>query len=407
MSVSATAKHTGFFLLIIFLLIIFSQLGVAIAKVRVDFYYSSGCGECMEKMPIINETEQEYGNRIQVYKKDISRNEHYLEEWKDYGFFDVPAVVIENETKIPKYELTKEHLEGIIDSYLSGNKTNASNIQYVEIPFIGNLNLSELSQWSLPLLAVVLGAIDSINPCSFFILLFLLNLLIYTNSRKKMILVGGIFIFFSGFIYFIFMSAMLSVFILTSHVEIITLVAGAIALFLASLNIKDFFFFKRGLSASIPESKKSSLFKQMRDLIRATKASTVILGTIILAISANTYELFCTLGFPMIFTKILTLHDISIAEYYLYLILYNVVYVLPLCVIVSIFVITFGRKKLSQWQGRILKLLSGVMMFLLGLILIFYPELLDNIFTAIGIILLSILLTSIVSTIWKTVLKKV
>ena len=182
---SATAKHTGFFLLIIFLLIIFSQLGVAIAKVRVDFYYSSGCGECMEKMPIVNETEQEYGNRIQVYKKDISRNEHYLEEWKDYGFFDVPAIVIENETKISKYELTKEHLEGIIDSYLSGNKTNESNIQYVEIPFIGNLSLSELSQWSLPLLAVVLGAVDSINPCSFFILLFLLNLLIYTNSRKK------------------------------------------------------------------------------------------------------------------------------------------------------------------------------------------------------------------------------
>ena len=70
-------------------------------------------------------------------------------------------------------------------------------------------------------------------------------------------------------------------------------------------------------------------------------------------------------------------------------------------IIVGIIVITLGRWKLSEWQGRILKLFSGTMMFSLGVILLGQPGLLQNLFTAFGILLISLLVTILITKIWK------
>ena len=55
--------------------------------------------------------------------------------------------------------------------------------------------------------------------------------------------------------------------------------------------------------------------------------------------------------------------------------LYNVVYVIPLLVITLIFTYTLGARKLSESEGRLLKLLSGIMMLGLGLVLLIAPDL--------------------------------
>jgi hypothetical protein len=154
----------------------------------------------------------------------------------------------------------------------------------------------------------------------------------------------------------------------------------------ALINIKDFFFFSKGVSLSIPEKAKPKLFERMRNLIKSTSVASMIAGTVVLAIAANAYELLCTAGFPMVFTRILTLQKLSTAGYYLYLLLYNCIYVLPLASIVVIFTVTLGARKLSEWQGRRLKLLSGLMMFCLGLILLIDPALLNNILMSAGLL---------------------
>ncbi|MEM3450717.1 MAG: hypothetical protein QW439_04120, partial [Candidatus Woesearchaeota archaeon] len=83
-------------------------------------------------------------------------------------------------------------------------------------------------------------------------------------------------------------------------------------------------------------------------------------------------------GFPMVFTRILTMHNISRSGYYAYLLLYNLIYVLPLLVIVLFFTLTLGARKLTEWEGRVLKLTSGLMMLLLGIVLLVKPALLNN-----------------------------
>ena len=248
------------------------------------------------------------------------------------------------------------------------------------VPFLGTIDPAKVS---LPLFTIVIAGLDSFNPCAFFVLLFLLSLLIHAKSRKRMFLIGGIFVLFSGLVYFLFMAAWLSVFMVIGKLTVITVTGGAIAMLVGMINVKDFFFFKKGVSLVIPEAAKPTLFQRMRGLLRAPTVPAMIGGTVVLAVTANAYELLCTAGFPMVYTRVLTLHNLTTLQYYEYLVLYNVVYVIPLAVIVGVVTITLGARKLAEWQGRKLKLVSGLMMLSLGVILIVNPALLNNVLASV------------------------
>jgi hypothetical protein len=239
---------------------------------------------------------------------------------------------------------------------------------------------------SLPLFTVAVAGLDAFNPCAFFVLLFLLSLLVHARSRWRMALVGGVFVVISGVMYFAFMAAWLNVFLVTGQLRWVTAAAGAIALTLALFNLKDYFFPGAGGSLSIPDSAKPGLFARMRKLTTGDALPTVLLGTVALAAVANSYELLCTAGFPLVFTRVLTLNDLGTTTYYGYLALYNVVYIVPLLAIVGVFVWTLGSRKLSESEGRFLKLMSGMMMLGLGLLLVFRPELLENMLAAVAIL---------------------
>jgi glutaredoxin len=246
----------------------------------------------------------------------------------------------------------------------------------IDIPLVGPLDTGKTS---LPVLTLVIAGLDSFNPCAFFVLLSLLGLLVHARSRNRILLIGGVFVFFSGFIYFLFMAAWLSLFLVMGHVTAITTIAGAVSVLIALVNIKDFFLFKKGVSLTIPDSAKPRLFDRMRRLMRSTSLLSVLAGTTVLALVANSYELLCTAGFPMVYTRILTLGNLAPATYYLYLAAYNIIYVVPLFVIVLAFAATLGNRKLSERQGRILKLLSGTMMLGLGGVLLADPALLNSV----------------------------
>lgn len=268
----------------------------------------------------------------------------------------------------------------------------------VIIPYLGEL---DARTFSLPLLTLIIAGMDSFNPCAFFVLLTLLGLLVHARSRKKMLLIGGTFVFFSGFIYFLFMAAWLNLFLVMGHVAVITTIAGCVSLVIAGINIKDFFLFRQGVSLTIADSAKLKLFDRMRKLLRSSSLASIMTGAIVLAVTANFYELLCTAGFPMVFTRILTLNSLSPGAYYLYLVLYNIVYVVPMAVIVLGFTYTLGKRQLTEWQGRVLKLVSGAMMLGLGLILIINPALLNSVLVSFLILVLALAGSLLVATVTK------
>lgn len=268
----------------------------------------------------------------------------------------------------------------------------------VSIPFLGELDSRNSP---LPVLTLIIAGMDSFNPCAFFVLLTLLGLLVHAQSRKKMLLIGGIFVFFSGFIYFLFMAAWLNLFLVMGQVAVITTIAGVVSLVIAGINIKDFFLFKQGVSLTIPDSAKLKLFDRMRKLLRSTSLVSIMIGAIVLAITANFYELLCTAGFPMVFTRILTLNNLPATTYYLYLVLYNIVYVIPMFLIVLGFTLTLGRRQLTEMQGRVLKLVSGFMMLALGAILLINPALLNSVLVSFIVLMLALGVSLLVAAVTK------
>jgi uncharacterized membrane protein HdeD (DUF308 family) len=170
----------------------------------------------------------------------------------------------------------------------------------------------------------------------------------------------------------------------------VTLAAGALAVFVGAVNVKDYFWFEQGLTLSIPESRKPDIFRRARDILSAENLPAMIAATAFLAIAANFYELLCTAGFPMVYTRLLTLADLSPASRYGYLAAYNLIYVLPLAAIVAVFAGSLGARKLSEREGRLLKLMSGVMMLELGALLLLAPERVSQVGIAFGLLAVAV-----------------
>lgn len=216
------------------------------------------------------------------------------------------------------------------------------------------------------------------------------------RSRLRMLAIGCTFVMCSGVMYFLFMTAWLNLFLITDQLILITAVAGLIAVVFGAINIKDYFFFKQGVSLSLSDSARSKLVAQIRTLTQTGSWPTMIAATVILAIAANSYELLCTAGLPMVYTRVLTLNELTSSQYYLYLAFYNIVYIIPLLLIVVLFAVTLGKKKISEKEGRLLKLLSGSMMMGLGCILLLKPELLNNMLVSVGVVFGASVLTGLV-----------
>lgn len=268
----------------------------------------------------------------------------------------------------------------------------------ISLPVIGSVDPDTVS---LPTFTVVIASLDAFNPCAFFVLVFLLSLLVHARSRPRMAMIGGTFVLVSGVVYFALMAAWLNVFLLFGTLPAVTIVAGLVAFVIATVNIKDYFWFGRGMTLSIPDAAKPRLFERMRRLTTSSRFPLILMGTVTLALAANTYELLCTAGFPLVFTRVLTLQELPTFSYYAYLVLYNVVYVVPLLAIVGVFVWTLGSRKLSEQAGRSLKLLSGLMMLGLGLVLLFAPELLANLLIAPLILVAALVTTGVIGLVGR------
>ena len=243
--------------------------------------------------------------------------------------------------------------------------------QAIQLPLLGTVELRRLG---LPLFTIVLGLLDGFNPCAMWLLLFLLSMLINLRDRKKMFLIGGVFVAVSGLVYFAFMAAWLNIFFLIGMSRLTQLLLSAIALLVGSLNVKDYFAFGAGLSVGIPERAKPRIYRQVRQIIRAENLTGALAAVILLALLVNTVELLCTAGIPAIYTRVLTEQALPGWAYYGYLALYNLAYMADDSLMLAIAVVTFSGQKLQERGGRWLKLLSGMVMLALGLILLLRPD---------------------------------
>jgi glutaredoxin-related protein len=351
------------------------------SRVHLYFFWSQKCPHCLKALPFIDAIDREHG-WLEVDSAEISQSrqnaKRYIAMADSLGLEarSVPAFFVCGRM-ITGYDSpagTGQDILALAQACKLSPGTAPEQAQdktQFSLPFVGTFSPQG---GSLLTFTLIIAGMDSFNPCAFFVLLFLLSLMVHARSRARMLLIGTTFVVISALVYFMFMAAWLNLFMMLGAIPVITVIAGAIAIAIGLINTKDYFLFKQGPSLSLPEAARPALFRRMRELLKADRIPAMLLGTAALAVAANSYELLCTAGFPMVYTRMLTLSELGAIEYYAYLLLYNLVYVLPLLAIVLVFSFTLGTRKLSERQGRFLKLLSGLMMFGLGLMLLFAPD---------------------------------
>jgi hypothetical protein len=381
--------------------------------VEFHFFWSETCSHCRRARPFVEALPARHP-WLNVHSLEVSLDRENLERYVvmagelGHEARSVPAFLFCGAlyTGFDQAATTGQFLEDLLIAChgrrLGGSAAGeiAPTGTTVHLPLLGEI---DPSRYSLPVLTLVLAGLDSFNPCAFFVLLFLLSLLVHARSRTRILFIGGVFVLFSGLMYFVFMAAWLNLFLIVGQMRLVTGIAGAVAVTLAALNIKEYLWFGQGPSLSIPEQAKPGLFRRMRNLTSAEHLLPMVVATVTLAIAANTYELLCTAGFPMVYTRALTLGELGPGQHYLYLALYNIIYVVPLAAVVLVFAYTLGSRKLGEREGRVLKLASGLMMLGLGLVLLIAPALLDNVLFAIGMLGGAVGLTALVELVvrWR------
>ncbi len=249
--------------------------------------------------------------------------------------------------------------------------------KYISSDWLKNLGLA----LPLPAFTFLIALVDGFNPCNLFILTLLLTLLVSaSHSRKRIYLIGYTFVLVVFIIYFLFMAAWLNIFKYIGFIDPLRYAIAAMAIIAGAINAKEYFWFRKGITLMIQEQHKRPLrmkIEALKDKIKYGSLPALISSSVILAAFSSLIELPCTAGFPIIYAGILAGHytKYSLGSY-LYLLLYNAIYVLPLVVVIGIVGWTFHGKQISKKQMSVIKLIGGLIMIALGIVLLVNPGIL-------------------------------
>jgi glutaredoxin len=345
---------------------------------EIDVYVRTGCPHCETAKVFLNKLRAERPSvNIRIY--DIAEDPAALQRLKSVAAergvtqLGVPAFVIDGELIVGfrSNDTTGSEIRERLDRQDADGGRSSVTQERFQAPWFGEVRVSDMG---LPLFTVILGLLDGFNPCAMWVLLFLLSLLVNLHDRRKMALLAGVFVMVSGLVYFAFMAAWLSVFLVVGISRTLQVSLGAVAMLVGVVNLKDFFALHQGVSFSIPEFAKPVFYARVRRILQAEDIVGALAGIVILAVLVNLIELLCTAGFPALYTQILSLRHMPPWEYYGYLALYNLAYIFDDSLMVAIAVMTLSHTKLQNRAGRWLKLVSGVVMAALGAVLLIHPN---------------------------------
>ncbi len=272
------------------------------------------------------------------------------------------------------------------------------------LPLIGAVNLS---RQSLAVSTALIAFVDGFNPCSVWVLTMLLALTLHTGSRRKVIIIGIVFLTVTAAVYALFIAGLFTIFTFISFVGWIRVVVALVALFFAAVNIKDYFFYKEGISFTIADEKKPGIARGIRRVMDASQSLWGLIGaTIALAAGVSLVEFSCTAGFPVLWSNLLVANQVEPLTFVLLLLLYMLIYQLDELAIFFVAVFTLKASRLEEKHGRILKLVGGVLMLTLALVMALNPNLLDDLNTALIVFAAAFGLTGLILLLHRRILPR-
>ncbi|MGF1666241.1 MAG: hypothetical protein ACFCVC_08220 [Acidimicrobiia bacterium] len=247
----------------------------------------------------------------------------------------------------------------------------------VALPMLGTVDADTTS---LALATLVIAFVDGFNPCSLWAMSMLLALVLRTGSRRRVAAVGSTFLVITAALYGVYIVGMYSLLEWAAGAGWVRASVAVVALVFGLVNLKDFWWFKRGLSLTIPDSAKPALYRRMRDVALDDRRLPVVLGgTALLAVGVSLLETPCTAGYPLLWTNLLSSRGVETAAAVGLFGLYMAVFLLDELVVFGVAVAAMRVTKLEERHGRVLKLISGMLMVVLAAVLVVAPELMNDV----------------------------
>ncbi len=339
-------------------------------KICIIFFYDPTCRECLhakEEMDALNET---YPLNVQEY--ETARDWNLLLRYYDafnvsQDDYDTFAIFMGDSYyhKINHFVLLESQIKNLIETGLP-------------CPELPPENDNESLLTGVTLFAIITGGLlDGINPCAFATLIFFIAYLERVKQKKKTLLYIGLAFSLAVFIGYIFVGLGILEFYYQAEEsvlisDIIYLVAGALALFLGIFNVYDYIRVKKDEKPilQLPRFLKSKRGRIIRVLTRDQGIPILVILAFLVGLGIALLEFVCT---GQVLIPVLAVIKTASPERftaYLYLILYNIMFIVPLLLILGFFYVgyeseTFGEI-LSRRQGLI-KIFTALFLFAVGI----------------------------------------
>lgn len=349
--------------------------------VQLDLFYGDGCPHCALEREFLKEIKEKYEEKIVINEYEIYYNEENADVFNQkinelkIETAGVPILIIKDDYVLGygSDETTGMEIEKKIINYLNEENVieNEESPIYLNI-FSKKINLKSVS---LPIATILIAFVDGFNPCAMWILVFLITMLINMQDRKKLYILGTTFIFVSGLMYLLFLSAWFNFFKFIGYVYWIKVIIGIVAIISGIMHIKSGLFSK-GECKATSQNQRQKIIQKIKEVLNQKKLFFSLIGIVSLAISVNLVEIVCSAGLPAVYTNLLSTIKLNTWEYYFYLILYVLIFMFDDLLIFLIAIKTFEITGISKKYTKFSGIVGGIIIFAIGVILILKPELL-------------------------------
>ena len=323
------------------------------------YFYQVGCQECSRAEADIQYIRSRYPQltikEFNIYE-DAALSQWLAEQAGYDEEFHTPLIFIGEDVLVGAEEITPQRLETLLERYA---ESGAAPIWEDFDPEAAEAAFGERFLSLGPLTIILAGLVDGLNPCAFATLIFFVSYLTISGRKgREALLVGGAFTLGVFLAYLAIGMGFYKV--LDSLGDTLMIVRnwvyGATALLcliLAVMSVLDFFKARRGDIGDMALNLPHALRKRINATIRQGRHSrTFVISAFFVGIMISFLELACTgqMYLPIIIA--VSSQPGLRTRAFLYLVLYNLLFILPLVVV---FVLTyFGTtaKELTQFLHK-------------------------------------------------------
>ncbi len=337
------------------------------ANTSITLFYSSTCGACHKAMPYIDEARAKYPN-VRFYSFDnmgspsnLSLMNRFAERY-GVSYPSYPVIFAGDTVVLQGFNRISNNIDSVAKAVDAGLIPDAG---YEKRLFSSANGSGTIGMQDLTFPAVILaGLLDGINPCAFAVLIFLLIALTAAESKRRVLQIGLTYTLGVFLIYITAGIGIIKIVSLTGMSFYFTVIAGILVIAAGIIEVADGVLKNSPVSLSIPESKKEFFAGYIR---RATVPAAFVLGVLV-----GIFELPCTGGIYLAVLSLLS-SQLTFNEGLIYLVIYNLAFILPLILIVLAVTLGISPEMINRFREehkRKLRLAIGILLIAMGILVI-------------------------------------